>query len=71
MSKAFGVSATFLDGELSRFIASGRIAAKIDAVAGVVETSRPDAKSAQYQAVLKQGDALLNKVQRLSRIVAL
>lgn len=35
--------------ELSRFIASGRLSAKIDKVGGVVETSRPDTKNAQYQ----------------------
>jgi 26S proteasome regulatory subunit N7 len=70
MARTFGVSAGFLDAELSRFIASGRIPAKIDAVSGIVETSRPDSKNAQYLQVLKQGDALLNKVQKLSRVVA-
>ena len=34
MARAFGVSPAFLDGELSRFIATGRLNAKIDAVAG-------------------------------------
>lgn len=70
MATAFGVTPTFLDGELSRFIASGRINAKIDAVEGVIETTRADNKNAQYHAMVKQGDALLNKVQKLSRMVA-
>ena len=35
--------------ELSRFIAVGRLNCKIDKVAGVVETNRPDAKNALYQ----------------------
>lgn len=70
MAHSFGVSHTFLDGELSRFIAGGRIAAKIDAVAGIIDTSRPDSKNAQYLQVLKQGDALLNKVQKLARVVS-
>ncbi len=70
MSKSFGVSPAFLDTELARFIAAGRINAKIDAVAGVVETTRPDAKNAQYHSVIKQGDHLLTKVQKLSRVVA-
>lgn len=39
--------------------------------AGIIETTRPDTKNAQYAAVLKQGDALLNKVQKLSRVVTL
>lgn len=71
MARIFGLSAAFLDRDLSRFIANGRLSAKIDAVAGIVETSRPDAKSAQYAQVLKTGDSLLNKVQKLSRVVAL
>lgn len=70
MASAFGVSAAFLDGELSRFIAAGRVHAQVDAVAGIVESTRPDSKNAQYAAVLKQGDALLNKIQKLSRVVA-
>jgi 26S proteasome regulatory subunit N7 len=38
-------------------------------VAGVLETNRPDVKSALYQAVIKQGDLLLNRIQRLGRTV--
>lgn len=71
MARTFGVGVDFLDAELSRFISSGRINAKIDAVAGIIETTRPDAKNAQYHAVIKNGDVLLNKVQKLSRVVAL
>lgn len=40
-------------------------------VAGVVETSRADAKSALFSDVIREGDALLNRVQRLSRVVNL
>ena len=38
-------------------------------VGGVVETNRPDTKNAQYQACIKQGDLLLNRVQKLGRVV--
>lgn len=38
-------------------------------VGGVVETNRPDSKNAQYQACIKQGDLLLNRVQKLGRVV--
>jgi 26S proteasome regulatory subunit N7 len=68
MAAAFGVSAAFMDAELARFIAAGRLPAKVDAVSGAVETTRPDNKNAQYHALLKQGDLLLNKVQRLGRV---
>ncbi len=69
MAAAFGVSPAFLDGELSDFIAAGRLNCKIDKVGGVLETNRPDVKSALYQSVIKQGDMLLNRLQKLGRVV--
>ncbi|GJP30039.1 hypothetical protein CLOM_g22057 [Closterium sp. NIES-68] len=69
MARSFGVSLDFIDRELSLFIASGRLNCKIDKVAGVLETNRPDARNAQYQTVLKQGDLLLNRIQKLSRVI--
>uniref|UniRef100_A0AAV1UXS7 PCI domain-containing protein n=1 Tax=Peronospora matthiolae TaxID=2874970 RepID=A0AAV1UXS7_9STRA len=69
MAAAFGVSIEFLDTELARFIAAGRLNAKIDKVAGVIETNRPDAKNAQYQEAIKKGDLLLNRIQKLARVI--
>ncbi|XP_072181862.1 26S proteasome non-ATPase regulatory subunit 6-like [Diadema setosum] len=69
MADAFGVSVDFIDQELSRFIAAGRLHCKIDKVGGIVETNRPDSKNYQYQATIKQGDILLNRVQKLSRVI--
>jgi len=69
MATAFGVSTPFMDRELSRFITAGRLHCKIDKVGGIVETNRPDSKNWQYQAVVKQGDILLNRVQKLSRVI--
>ncbi|PSR89501.1 26S proteasome non-ATPase regulatory subunit like [Actinidia chinensis var. chinensis] len=69
MAKAFGVTVEFIDLELSRFIAAGKLHCKIDKVAGVLETNRPDAKNALYQATIKQGDFLLNRIQKLSRVI--
>ncbi|KAH0941818.1 hypothetical protein HID58_001455 [Brassica napus] len=71
MANAFGVSVDFIDQELSRFIAAGKLHCKIDKVAGVLETNRPDAKNALYQATIKQGDFLLNRIQKLSRVIDL
>jgi len=64
LSGAFGVSAEFMDSELSRFIANGRLHASIDKVYGIVETTRPSLKNAQYETVVKQGDVLLNSRYR-------
>lgn len=69
MAEAFGVSIEYVDAELSRFISAGRLHAKIDRVGGIVETNRPDSKNYQYQATIKQGDLLLNRIQKLSRVI--
>ena len=55
--------------ELSRFIANGRLYCSIDKVHGVVETTRPSLKNAQYETVVRQGGVLLNSVQRLSKVL--
>lgn len=69
MAASFGISPEFLDTELSRFIASGRLSAKIDKVGDIVETTRPDNKNLQYQTVIKKGDLLLNRIQKLARVI--
>lgn len=69
MAKCFGIHVAFLDNDLGRFIAIGRINAAIDAVSGTVESQHANRKTKQYQALLKEGDALLNKVQNLSRLI--
>lgn len=58
-----------LNRELARFIAAGRLHCRIDKVGGIVETNRPDSKNYQYQSTIKQGDVLLNRVQKLSRVI--
>lgn len=58
-----------LTSDLYKFIAAGRLNCVIDRVNGVIETNRPDAKNAQYQTVIKQGDLLLNRIQKLSRVI--
>ena len=69
MSEAFNVTEEYMDKELSRFIADGRLHCRIDKVRGIVITNRPDSKNAQYQSTIKQGDILLNRVQKLSRVI--
>jgi len=69
MAMTFGVSAKYLDTQLSRFIAAGRLSAKIDKVGGIVETTRPDVKNGQYRDMIQQGDMLLNRIQKLARVV--
>lgn len=69
MASSFGMSTDLLDSELSRFIAAGRLNAKIDKVGDVVQTIRPDKKNIQYHEVIKKGDVLLNQIQKLARVI--
>mmetsp|Transcript_35567 Transcript_35567/g.52978 ORF Transcript_35567/g.52978 Transcript_35567/m.52978 type:complete len:424 (-) Transcript_35567:124-1395(-) len=71
MAGSFGIGEEYLDLQLSRFIAAGRLDAKIDKYGGVVETNRPDLKNAQYRELIQNGDALLNRIQKLARVVDL
>lgn len=71
MADSFGVSTRFIDTELSRFISTGSLNAKIDKVGGIIQTNRPDKKNWQYQSVIKQGDILLNRIQKLSRVITI
>lgn len=71
MAEQFGVSVEFLDADLCRFIPNKRLNCVIDKVNGIVETNRPDNKNAQYQQLVKQGDALLTKLQKYGAAVKL
>ncbi|KAJ1328841.1 26S proteasome non-ATPase regulatory subunit 6 [Batrachochytrium salamandrivorans] len=70
MANLFGVSEEWIDSDLSKFISAGRLHAVIDKVGGIIETNRPDAKNAQYQNSIKQGDLLLTRIQKLSRVIS-
>lgn len=69
MATSFGISVDLLDAELSRFIAAGRLNAKIDKMGDIIETRRPDKKNGQYHDVIKKGDHLLNQIQKLVRAI--
>lgn len=71
MADAFGVSVAFLDADLSKFIPNKKLNCVIDRVNGIIVTNRPDNKNAQYQELVKQGDALLTKLQKYGAAVRL
>jgi 26S proteasome regulatory subunit N7 len=71
MAKSFGVTVDFLDRDLAKFIAGERIPCTIDRVQGLIETTRPDDKNKQYADVVKQGDALITKLQKYGQAVRL
>lgn len=85
MAKAFGVSDEFMEKEVSKFAAAGRLPCKIDSVAGAVVTSHyihnkggsfqaeaPEAtlvRGVLYQSTVKKGDILLNRLKKLARVI--
>lgn len=70
MAHAFGVAPEFIEEELSAFISAGKLHCKIDRINKYVESNRlADPRNALYAKVLKQGDLLLNRIQKLSRVI--
>eukprot|EP00446_Apocalathium_sp_SHHI-4_P014810 CAMPEP_0177211828 /NCGR_PEP_ID=MMETSP0367-20130122/32301_1 /TAXON_ID=447022 ORGANISM="Scrippsiella hangoei-like, Strain SHHI-4" /NCGR_SAMPLE_ID=MMETSP0367 /ASSEMBLY_ACC=CAM_ASM_000362 /LENGTH=388 /DNA_ID=CAMNT_0018661041 /DNA_START=46 /DNA_END=1212 /DNA_ORIENTATION=- len=66
MASEFGVSKAFIDAELSSFISSGKLTCKIDKVGEIIESNEADQRSQVYVNIIKQGDLLLNRMQKLS-----
>lgn len=62
MCRSFGVSESFMDRDLSKFIANGRLVCTIDKVSGVITTNKlaSQNKTNVYEQVVKQGDILLS-----------
>ena len=69
MAANFGISVNFLDKELCEFIYLGRLTCKIDKVNGVIESCRPDTRNSIFQNIVKNGDFLLNRLQKLARVM--
>lgn len=71
MATAFGVSPEFIEEEVAGFIASGKLGYRIDRVNGIIEACRPHERSRLYLQTIKQGDILLNRIQKLARVLAM
>lgn len=70
MAKAFGVTPVFIENELSAFISAGKLKCKIDRIHQFVESDRlDDPRNAMFAEALKHGDLLLNRIQKLSRVI--
>eukprot|EP00760_Papus_ankaliazontas_P038348 PhM_4_TR9094/c0_g1_i1/m.36796/K03037/PSMD6, RPN7; 26S proteasome regulatory subunit N7 len=71
MSSAFGINESALDSQLCCFISSGRLYCRIDKVSGNVLAEKADKVNQYYQKILKNGDILLNRIQKLSRVAGM
>lgn len=81
MATEFGVTEEYIEQEVARFIANGKLHCKIDKVAGTIVTvstagcdkgQAPDAtcdRGLAYQNTIKRGDALLNRLKKLGQII--
>lgn len=69
MGAAFGIPVSALDNMLCTLISNERIACKVDRVDGSVKTYRGDTTNFDYHRIVKSGDLLLNRIQKLSRLV--
>lgn len=82
MAESFGVTKAFVEKEVARFAAAGRLTCKIDHVAGAVVTSStskcglqlgaPESRLERgilYQTTVKKGDILLNRLKKLARVM--
>ncbi|SBS83736.1 26S proteasome regulatory subunit RPN7, putative [Plasmodium ovale] len=69
MAYAFGVSEEFIEEEVSSFIANEKLNCKIDKVNGSIESNQPNERNTMYLNTIKKGDILLNRIQKLSRVI--
>lgn len=63
----FGLPVDFIEKELEMFISQGRLAAQIDKVNGIVMNARKDKRNELYVDLVKEGDTIVEKLQRLAR----
>ena len=67
MAESFGVSCEFIDKELSHFISIRKLNCVIDKVGGIIESKKGQKNMEEYKKLVKIGDQLLNRMQKLGR----
>jgi len=85
IATTFGLTRDYIEDEISRFTAAGRLQCRIDAVNGCVVTGAGSGgaiigsagssalgaadRGALYQATIREGDLLLNRVKKLASVI--
>jgi len=67
MSDEFGLPTEFLENDICGFITEGRIKCSIDSVDGVIANRQYNQRDVEYQKVIKRGDNLINRLEKLSK----
>jgi len=71
MSDEFGLDVDFIEEDLCGFITEGRIKCAIDKVDGVVANRLYNERDIEYKGIVKRGDNLLNRMEKLSKYLLL
>ncbi|KAK2198352.1 bifunctional 26S Proteasome non-ATPase regulatory subunit 6/Winged helix DNA-binding domain superfamily/Proteasome component (PCI) domain/26S proteasome regulatory subunit Rpn7 [Babesia duncani] len=69
MADAFQVPVDFMENELVSYISGMRLDCKIDKVNGIIENNVIDERNNNYINTIKKGDVLINRIQKLARII--
>ncbi|KAH1011379.1 hypothetical protein HUJ04_000764 [Dendroctonus ponderosae] len=69
MADQFGVSEDYVEDDISHFIASKRLNYKIDKISGQIVNVRSHGRAGMFENLIKQGDLLINRIDKLSRII--
>lgn len=69
MAEQFGVTEEYIENDISKFISAQRLNYKIDKVSRKIINILTDRRSEMFEKVVKHGDLLLNRVQKLYRVL--
>ncbi|CEF64301.1 Proteasome component (PCI) domain and Winged helix-turn-helix DNA-binding domain and 26S proteasome, regulatory subunit Rpn7 family-containing protein [Strongyloides ratti] len=69
MADSFGIPKEILDKELHEMAASGLLNCRIDSVEGNVVMHVANKKTSSFKILLKEGDAVINRIQKLSSAI--
>lgn len=69
MAENFGVSEEFIDKEMFYFISNGKLKCSINKVDGIIESKKGTKHLEEYNNLIRQGDHLLNRMQKLGRVL--
>lgn len=69
MADQFGVSTDYIENEVSKLVADKKLNYKIDKINNTIINTMKKDKGEPFQAVIRHGDLLLNRIQKLSRVI--
>lgn len=65
LANTLGVTPEYIEEDFSRYIKLGRLPYKVDKIHGIVEQNSTEKRNATLSSIMKEGDLLLNRIQKL------